>query len=43
MEGKLVKIEETLEGCERILDDQFSDYPESSLYMIGSIDEVKKG
>lgn len=43
MEGRLVKIEETLEGCERILNDQFSDYPESSLYMIGSIDEVKKG
>lgn len=43
MEGRLVKIEATLEGCERILNDQFSDYPESSLYMIGSIDEVKKG
>lgn len=40
--GKLVKLEDALDGCERILNDEFSDYPESSLYMIGSIEEVKK-
>lgn len=40
--GKLVKLEDALEGCERILNDEFADYPESSLYMIGSIEEVKR-
>jgi F-type H+-transporting ATPase subunit beta len=39
-EGKLVELESALEGCERILNDEFSDYPEKSLYMIGSIDEA---
>jgi len=40
--GKLVRTEEAIDGCERILNDEFSDYPEKSLYMIGSIDEAKK-
>jgi F-type H+/Na+-transporting ATPase subunit beta len=40
--GKMVDLEDALEGCERILDDEFSDYPERSLYMIGSIDEAKR-
>jgi F-type H+-transporting ATPase subunit beta len=42
LEGRLVELEETLEGCERILNDAFSDYPESALYMIGSVKEAKK-
>jgi len=41
-EGKLVNLEDSLDGCERILNDEFSDYPEKSLYMIGTIDEAKK-
>lgn len=41
-EGKLVSLEDSLSGCERILNDEFKDWPESSLYMIGSIDEAKK-
>lgn len=41
MKGKLVSLEDALEGCERILADEFKDYPESALYMIGSIDEAK--
>jgi F-type H+-transporting ATPase subunit beta len=41
--GKMVSREEAIEGCERILNDEFADRPEGSLYMIGSIDEVKKG
>ena len=41
LKGKFVSLEEALDGCERILKDEFSDYPESALYMIGSIDEVK--
>jgi F-type H+-transporting ATPase subunit beta len=41
-EGKMVKLEEALEGCERIMNDEFSDYPEKSFYMIGSINEAKE-
>ncbi len=39
--GKLVSLKDALDGCERILNDEFKDYPESALYMIGSIDEAK--
>ena len=41
-EGKVVDLNHTLDGCERILNDSLSDYPERSFYMIGSIDEAKK-
>ncbi|MEO6750812.1 MAG: F0F1 ATP synthase subunit beta [Opitutus sp.] len=41
MKGKLVSREDALDGCERILRDEFKDYPESALYMIGAIDEAK--
>jgi F-type H+-transporting ATPase subunit beta len=41
-QGRYVEIEETIGGCERILNDEFADVPERSLYMIGSVDEVKK-
>ncbi|HVP47573.1 MAG TPA: F0F1 ATP synthase subunit beta [Bryobacteraceae bacterium] len=40
--GKLVSLEDALDGCERILNDEFAKYPEQSLYMIGSIDEARK-
>jgi F-type H+-transporting ATPase subunit beta len=40
--GKMVELEDALDGCERILADEFSDYPEKSLYMIGTIDEAKR-
>lgn len=40
--GKRVSLQDALDGCERILEDEFQDYPERSLYMIGSIDEAKK-
>ncbi len=40
--GRMVKLEDALDGCERILNDEYRDYPERSLYMIGSIDEAKK-
>jgi F-type H+-transporting ATPase subunit beta len=42
IEGATVSLEDTLNGCERILNDEFNDYPESALYMIGRIDEAKK-
>jgi F-type H+/Na+-transporting ATPase subunit beta len=40
MKGKTVSLDDSLDGCERILSDEFKDYPESSLYMIGSVDEA---
>jgi F-type H+-transporting ATPase subunit beta len=42
MEGKTVSLDDALDGCERILNDEFSAYPESALYMIGAISEAKK-
>jgi F-type H+/Na+-transporting ATPase subunit beta len=42
LKGKLVSLEEALDGCDRILKDEFKDYPESALYMIGAISEAKK-
>ncbi|MEO8762622.1 MAG: F0F1 ATP synthase subunit beta, partial [Bacteroidia bacterium] len=41
MKGKSVSLNDALDGCERILKDEFKDYPESAFYMIGTIDEVK--
>ena len=40
--GKAVSLADTLDGCERILKDEFKDYPESAFYMIGAIKEVKE-
>ncbi|WP_248916916.1 F0F1 ATP synthase subunit beta [Pseudomonas moorei] len=40
MKGKLVNLKDALDGCERILRDEFKDVPESALYMIGTIDEA---
>ena len=42
IKGQLVSLKDSLDGCERILRDEFKDYPESALYMIGAIDEAKK-
>ena len=39
--GKLVSLSAALDGCERILNDEFSEHPEAALYMIGGIDEVR--
>ena len=40
MQGKMVSLNDALDGCERILRDEFRDFPERSLYLIGSIDEA---
>ncbi len=40
-EGRMVNLEETLDGCERILSDEFADSPERALYMIGAAHEAK--
>ncbi len=42
IKGKLVSLKNSLDGCEQILRDEFKDFPESALYMIGAIDEAKK-
>src|SRR5664279_2707885 len=42
IKGKLVSLKDSLDGCEQILRDEFKDYPESALYMIGAIGEAKK-
>ncbi len=43
LQGKLVSLADALDGCERILRDEFEDWPESALYMIGAISEAKGG
>jgi len=42
MKGKEVSLKDALDGCERILADEFQDLPESAFYMIGTIEEAKK-
>ncbi|KJR29745.1 F0F1 ATP synthase subunit beta [Vibrio navarrensis] len=41
LSGKMVSLKDALDGCERILADEFKDMPESALYMIGAISEAK--
>ena len=38
--GRMVELQDALDGCERILNDEFMDAPESALYMIGGIEEA---
>jgi F-type H+-transporting ATPase subunit beta len=40
--GRTVQLDEALHGCERILNDEFADYNEQKLYMIGRIEEAEK-
>jgi len=40
--GRFVSLEETLDGCERILNGEFATRPEHAFYMIGAIDEVEE-
>ena len=40
LKGKLVPLQDALDGCERILRDEFKDYPESSLYIFGILAAV---
>jgi F-type H+-transporting ATPase subunit beta len=40
LEGKQVSLEETIRGCERILDDEFASVPESKFFMIGNLDKL---
>ncbi len=40
--GQGLTLAESLDGFERILKDEFKDYPESALYMIGSIGQARQ-
>ena len=40
--GRHVPLEQTVAGCEAILDGKFDDRDEGSLYMIGPIEEAKQ-
>lgn len=40
MKGKLVELEDALDGCERILNDEYMEHAESDMYMIGRIGEA---
>jgi F-type H+-transporting ATPase subunit beta len=40
MKGRMVSLKDALDGCERILQDEFKNIPEVALYMIGSADEA---
>lgn len=42
LEGKFVRLQDALDGCEQILNDQWIKEPESALYMIGPISEAKR-
>jgi len=42
LEGHVVDVDDALDGCERILNDEFADRPERDLYMIGKIDDAGK-
>jgi F-type H+-transporting ATPase subunit beta len=36
-----VHLDDALSGCERILNDEFSNFSEQALYMIGPITEAR--
>jgi F-type H+-transporting ATPase subunit beta len=39
--GRTVKLTDTLAGCRAILDGACDDWPESALYMVGTLDEAR--
>ncbi|MDY6826844.1 MAG: F0F1 ATP synthase subunit beta [Bacillota bacterium] len=39
--GRIVDLSDVIDGCERILNDEFADRSEGDLYMLGKIDEIK--
>lgn len=40
-QGRLVPLADALDGCERILNDEFAGRPEHALYMIGPVTEAR--
>ncbi|MEW5773480.1 MAG: F0F1 ATP synthase subunit beta [Thermodesulfobacteriota bacterium] len=43
MPGRTVDLADTLDGCERILNDEFADQDEGRLYMIGALADLPSG
>jgi F-type H+-transporting ATPase subunit beta len=44
LEGKYVKLEDTIKGFREIVDGKHDDLPEQAFYMVGTIEEaVQKG
>jgi len=41
-EGRAVELDDTLAGCRAILDGEADDWAESSLYMVGGLDEARQ-
>ena len=41
MQGVFVPIEKTIEGCNKIMNGDFDEYPEQVFYMIGSIEQIQ--
>ncbi|MEB2787087.1 F0F1 ATP synthase subunit beta [Algoriphagus persicinus] len=42
IKGKEVNLEDALDGCDRILADEFESLPEQSFYMIGAVEEAEE-
>ncbi|MCA1796374.1 MAG: F0F1 ATP synthase subunit beta [Geobacteraceae bacterium] len=42
MKGRLVPLDDALEGCEQILAGTFDECPEQALYMVGTIDDARQ-
>ncbi len=42
LEGRYVKLEETLSGFEALLGGELDEYPESAFAMVGTVDEVRE-
>ena len=40
IKGVEVSLKDALDGCERILADEFKDLPESAFYMVGTVDDA---
>jgi len=42
LEGKYVKIEDTIRGFKEIVQGKHDDVPEQAFYMVGTIEEVRQ-
>jgi F-type H+-transporting ATPase subunit beta len=42
LEGKYVKVEDTVRGFKEIVEGKHDDLPEQAFYMVGTIEEVRE-
>jgi len=40
--GKLVSVEDAVDGCDQIMKDVYAEYSEDAFYMVGNVEEVKE-